>query len=273
MLKGSRAEAVGGAIKKRFKIVNEICAATLWNWVGQYVDALVPFLLSLQIDCSGDIYLDEIWEARKFTAPDGREYTQEFWLWTSYDPGKKTRPAAELARSRDASVAAEVIMRILTRVRMPDRGITFWCDDNSAYPSAYQGLVKQGKVDAKKVKMICVPKERHYSIINPVEGVNSRWRQFLQRLKADQTLERANATIQRQIVVEDFFHPREEYGGKSAAQNANAEIDFGPNETEALIKLKHMLKAEQFKKYVVPTSKKVTIFTETAKIENVTTTE
>ena len=254
MLKGTPAEEVSEGVRKFYRLVNEICPATLWNWVQEYVDPVVPYLLSLKIDTSGGIYLDEMWVTRCFTTDDGREYSVVLWLWTSYDLGKKTRPAAKLAQSRDASVAAEVIMRILARVRMPQAGITFWCDANSAYKAAYQDLVRQEKIDPEKVTLISVPKGVCYSVINPVEGVNAKWRRFLQKLNIDESLdlEKPNLAVQREIVVEDFFRPRHCFDEKSAARNANAEIDLAPNDSEAIIKLTHTLKAEQFKNYIVP---------------------
>jgi hypothetical protein len=91
-------------------------------------------------------------------------------------------------------------------------------------------------------------------VINAIEGVNAKWRRFLHRLNIDESLdlEKPNLTVQREIVVEDFFRPRRRFGGKSAARNANAEIDLAPNDGEGIIKLAHMLKAEQFKNYIVP---------------------
>jgi hypothetical protein len=258
LLKGTPAEDVSQDVRKHFRLVNEICPATLWNWVQEYVDPVVPYLLSLKIDTSGIIYLDEMWITRYFTTDDGREYSVVLWLWTSYDLCKKTRPAAKLAQSRDASVAAEVIIRILARVRMPETGITFWCDANSAYKAAYQDLVRQKKIDPQKVTLISVPKKICYSVINPIEGVNAKWRRFLQRLNIDESLdfEKPNHAVQREIVVEDFFRPRRCFGGKSAARNANAEIDLAPNDSEGIIKLAHMLKAEQFKNYIVPPARR-----------------
>lgn len=260
LLMGSRAQVVSRGVRKFFKIVNEICPATLHNWVHEYVDAIVPYLLSLKIDTSGTIQLDEVYDKRTFTAPDEREYSVEFYLFTSYDKGMKTRPAALLARSKDKTVAAQVILRIVARLRMPKDGITFWCDANSAYAAAYQDLVQQWKthpgqgIDPEKVKMISVPKESDYSVINALEGVNRKWRTFLRKLKIDESLDfdKCNIDVQREIVIEDFFTPRDEFGRKSAGQNAHAEIDFGPDDTESIMRLQRILKEEQFKKYIVP---------------------
>jgi len=162
----------------------------------------------------------------------------------------------KLARSRNADAAYQAILNTLKRVRMPDGGIIFWCDRLSSYRIAYQRLVAEGKIDQNKVEMISVPKTVDYSVINEIEGVNMRWRQIVGvKLRISESLEDAEAKLQGEIVLHDFIEPRKEFNGKSAALNANANISFGANDTEAIVKLAQMLKAQKFQEYKVPPRK------------------
>jgi hypothetical protein len=101
--------------------------------------------------------------------------------------------------------------------------------------------------------MISTPKTAVYSIINEIEGVNMRWRHDVdEKLKITDSLENAERRLQGLIVLHDFIDPRKEFSGKSAALNARAELDLGPNDTEALVRLSNMLKAERLRKFDVP---------------------
>jgi len=253
VLKGLSLESVRCGLKQFFGI--NVTIQTVRNWVREWILLITPHLLSLKLDCSGAIYLDEIKHSVEHTE-DGWKWSEEFWQWNSWDPGKKTRLTVKLANSRNADAAYQAILNTLERVRMPDGGITFWCDRLSSYRIAYQRLVAEGKIDPNKVEMISVPKTVDYSVINEIEGVNMRWRQIVgEKLRISESLKDAEAKLQGEIVLHDFIEPRKEFNGKSAALNANANISFGANDTEAIVKLAQMLKAQKFQEYKVPPRK------------------
>jgi len=234
--------------------------STVRNWIKDWIVILAPLLLSLKLDSSGTIYLDEMWHKVEHVL-NGQTWWEELWQWNTYDLGKKTRLAVKLARSRETDVACEVIMTTLNRIRMPEHGIQFWCDQNSAYAAAYRRLVREGKIDETKVKMNSVPKTEIYSAINEIEGVNNRWRKLVEgklKIMASEnptkncSLENAEVRLLGEIIMMDFIEPRKEFKDrKTAAQNANANISFGPNQTEALVNLAHILKQEMYKRYAV----------------------
>jgi hypothetical protein len=103
-----------------------------------------------------------------------------------------------------------------------------------------------------KVKMICVLKTQFYSIINPIEGVQNRWRDLVDgKLKVTSDLGHAQLRVLGEVVMNDFLEPRKEFAGKTAALKAKANINFGANDTEALVRIAHMLKAQKSSKFIV----------------------
>jgi len=251
LLKGLSLEDVRNGLKQFEN--TEVSAATLHNWVSDWIVNLAPYLLSLKLDTSGIVYLDEMMHPIRHRSRDGRKYSEEVWQWNSWDPGKKTRLVAKLARNRDAEIACQVILQTLKRIRIPLDGVTLWCDGLTSYKTAYQRLVESGRLNPNQVKMISTPKTAVYSIINEIEGVNMRWRHDVdEKLKITDSLENAERRLQGLIVLHDFIDPRKEFSGKSAALNARAELDLGPNDTEALVRLSNMLKAERLRKFDVP---------------------
>jgi hypothetical protein len=250
LLKGMSLEDVRGGLKQFERV--DVSVATLHNWVKQWIAPLAPYLLSLKLDTSGFIYLDEMLHRVEHRSKDGRKYTEDVWQWNSWDAGKKTRLAVRLARSRNTEIACQLILQTLQRIRMPKDGVTLWCDGLSSYKTAYQRLVELGRISPEKVKMFSTPKTEIYSVINEIEGVNMRWRHDVdQKLKIRDSLENAERKLQALIVMHDFIEPRKEFNGKTAALNANAEINFGANDTEALVRLSHTLKTETLRKFKV----------------------
>jgi transposase-like protein len=191
---------------------------------------------------------------------NGQKYSEAVWQWNSWDPGKKTRLAAKLAKTRDAPIARQIILSTLDRVRIPEDGIVFWCDKLASYASAYQQLVREGKINPNIIKMISVPKKKSYGVINEIEAINAKWRgKFKRKLQVaiskGNSLENAELRLIGGIILEDFLKPRKEFKDKTSAQNANANVIFGANETEAIVKLSHILKQEKYKQYQVPPKK------------------
>jgi len=250
LLNGMSLEKVRNGLRQVYHI--DVCTATVWNWWKEWAELATPFLLRLKIDTSGIIYLDEMQYQFEHEASDGRKYSEVIWQFNAWDPVKKTHLAARLARSRDADVAAQVITGILERIRMPEGGITFWCDGLPSYRTAFQRLVAQQKIDENIVRLNSVPKTTAYSIVNEIEGVNKKWRDLLRdKLKVGDSLENAELRIQGAIIMQDFMEPRKEFSGKTAALNANVDIKIGANDAEAIVKLTQELKMQKFKKYLV----------------------
>ncbi|HKM75541.1 MAG TPA: hypothetical protein VJZ32_03905 [Candidatus Bathyarchaeia archaeon] len=241
-------------LKQFYKV--DVDSATIHNWLKDWTRVLAPYLLRQKLDCSGNIYLDEMQRQVEHEA-SGQHYWEQVWQWNSWDPGKKTRLAVKLSRTRDATMARQIILSTLERVRIPNDGIVFWCDKLSSYTAAYQQLVREKIIDPGIIRMISIPKTQIYSAINAIEGVNNKWRSLVNgklrvSLANGNSLENAELRLLGEIIMQDFIEPRKEFNNKTAAQNANADVSFGPNKTEALVKIAHLLKLEKCKQFEVP---------------------
>jgi transposase-like protein len=233
----------------------DVTPAGINIWIRKMITDLAPYLLTSKLNCSGVIFLDEMWNRAKHRASDRRKFYEDFWQWNSYDMDMKSWLAARLSKDRNALVAADVIKATIDRVNIPENGIDLYTDKLGSYKTGYDRLIAKGILDPNTVRLYSIPKTEDYSGINPIEGFHSRLR-GLQRQKLrvrPNSFENAERRLLGEIMVQNFFEPRKEFGGKTVAVNAGVRLRF-----DDPVALSHMLRAAKYRRYIV-TPKRITL--------------
>ena len=247
-MQGKSYDAVASGLRHTYHVnVDEL---TIRRWVIAGAYRAAHYLLSLPMKTSGHIYLDE----KPYPVhhkSEGQEWSEEWWVWNSYDSPKKLWFASLVRKGRGQDEAYELILRTLAMAIPPDSGeIYLWCDGLDKYRYAYEKLVAEQKIDPTKIHLMQVPKEQVYWCINEIEGLHSLIGELIgKKLRPSEDEAGAQVRVDGERVQHLFVKRVPEFEGKTRAANAGVDLRLGDSEWERIAALTQLLKVEKFKNY------------------------
>jgi len=247
-LQGASYSEVAQGLRHTYHIDKDEGTIRRWVIAGAYRAS--RYLLSLPLQSSGFIYLDEKTYTVHHTS-EGRKWREDWWIWNSYDQAKKVWFESLIRKGRGENEAYELIQATLAKAIPPDNGeIYLWCDGLDKYQYAFERLVREGKIDPAKIHLVPISKKKEYSCINEIEGLNSRIEEIIKnKLKPSIDEAGAQVRIDGERVQYLFVERIPEFGDKTRAMNAGVDLRLGDSEWEKIATLTQILKLQKFKNY------------------------